>query len=452
MLVSGGGPAGCATAIGLARQGVPVVLVTGPARRSWIEGLSERTRKALLDAHCPRAAAAAGAESTRYVSWGSMEGSINREALTQRDVFDEALCDDAEAAGVTVLRDALLGAESERAPGWRFSLRHRGEAIRAARWVEARGRRGLGHRATFCGPPTLALALRFDAPRGESASALLAWKRGFAWIATTDGHGVLQCYADPQREAMSRSAIREHLGRCLRHLAKRKGPEWIRSCAGSLEPGGPIAARDATARLGGALVGPSWIRVGEAAAATDPLSGQGVFGALASASAALAVLRTQLAGSADDSVDARVERFYRGRIEGRFWREWEAGRAFYRDEGRFCESPFWKRRKRLKATPVPFAVPASTSGVRIATQSVVDCGRILERPVLVTPDHPDGVWRLDGVDLVALMRAPREARHHLAQRFDVDVEAIRRAQRFLARRDLTSCLTDAVPIHHSESS
>lgn len=169
------------------------------------------------------------------------------------------------------------------------------------------------------------------------------------------------------------------------------------------EPVGEPHARTSTAVLNEALVADDWIRVGDAAMAVDPLSGNGIFQALSSALQAPAVVAT-LRHNPDRR--ALAQRFHHQRVEHLFYRFARIGRDFYAQEMRWPQAPFWAARRGWPdAQPLHLAVSPAT--VSLARRPVVCNGRIVEADVVVTPDQPLGVWRVDDVELAPVLEALR---------------------------------------------
>ena len=177
-----------------------------------------------------------------------------------------------------------------------------------------------------------------------------------------------------------------------------------------------------------ALVGDNWIRVGDAAMAVDPLSGNGIFQALSSALQAPAVIGTLLHAPASATL---AQRFHRERIENLFYRFARIGRDFYLQESRWSDHPFWQAR-RYWPDAEPIHAGTSPGEVRVARRPVVLDGRIVEDEVVVTPDQPLGVWHLNGVKLAPLVRAlgarPPQMSAEDALRVEFAGEAARAAQ------------------------
>ena len=97
---------------------------------------------------------------------------------------------------------------------------------------------------------------------------------------------------------------------------------------------------------------------------------------------------------------ALAEEFYRGRIEETFLRLTHAGRDAYRAETRWGDEPFWIARR---GWPDDEPARQSAGPATIRAVPVSEDGFIVSRRAIVTPDHPRGVWRLDSVELVALL-------------------------------------------------
>ena len=129
---------------------------------------------------------------------------------------------------------------------------------------------------------------------------------------------------------------------------------------------------------------------------------------------------------------ALAQRFYEERARTAFLRYCRVGRDFYALESRWPERDFWRRRAAW-----PDDEPAHpTEGLdRAALQRrpVVEEGLVVERRVLVTPDQPRGVWRLDGVplpqllDLLGAAEGQSLAEQTPAMAADLEVEQIQLA-------------------------
>jgi len=407
ILIAGGGPAGCSAALALARLGHRVVLFTRP-RRPSVEGLSERVLHALDTGGCRRARAAIGPPVRREASWNDATTAANQEWVVARERLDAALLEDAAAAGVKIVAARILAMAPE-GSGWRA------ETGDGRRWsgrflVEARGRAAPGRRLR--GPPSTALVRHFEQVPARPRTAVAGFAHGWAWYASTgDGTGSLQIVLPSAERLPKRPALPALFDAALAEIVPAR--DWLGQGRGV----GEVAARHAEASRAARPVEDRLIRVGDAALAPDPLSGHGVFEALASARGAAAVVNTLLRRPADGAL-ARA--FFEERVRLAFERFARIGRDFYRLEQRWPETPFWHARRRWP-DDLPAHAPPSALPAQIATRPVVEDGFVAAREVIVTADQPRGVWQVGGVALVPLLRAvqagaaaPRQAETALA--------------------------------------
>ncbi|HEX9646806.1 MAG TPA: NAD(P)-binding protein [Alphaproteobacteria bacterium] len=394
VVIVGGGVAGAVAAAALARAGRRVHLITSRRRQSLIEGRSERAADGFRFAGCTRALDVAGPWVERFSHWNGRRVQANGETLVDRARLDAALLDDARAAGaaVTVARiAALLPIKG----GWR-ALARGGVEVEAALLIEARGRQApAGTARRRHGPPATALVRRLRLARAIAPQSTVAsFADGWLWLAAPgDGTAAVQVVvageALPPRRALEAFFSERIAG----------VPEVAELIAGA-GPAGPLVARNADAVLCAPACGPGLIRIGDAAVAIDPLSGHGQFTAASTALNAVAVANTLLDRAGDRAL---AERFYGARIEETFLVQARVGRDFYRLERRWAARPFWAAR-----TPWPDDAPAhprpDAAPARIARLPVIDGGYVSEREVVVTADHARGVWQVDGVALVPLIR------------------------------------------------
>ena len=396
IVISGAGPAGVLTAILLARRGYRVVLLAGGRNRPRIEGLSQRVVDVLLAHRLMNAAATVGPQVPRMALWNDEHGPRNTEYATERASFDTALLADAADAGVSCVRVR------------KFALDKRGEHLRvslvtttaeqreltAGYFVEARGRAApLPRAGAAAGPTTTALISPIVEGNGQAATCVESFNDGWAWYASNGQAAFLQIFVDSGDGLPKRAALRN----LFEGLANRLvlAPQHI----GSGRCRGAIRTRHATPRLARTLMGPNFLRVGDAASAVDPLSGHGVFEAFGSALAASAAIHTIVSTPTNAAI---AKRFYEERTRLGFERFARVGRDFHRLETRWPERPFWRARASWPDDVPAHAAPA-TEPVRFERRPVVDEGLVVERRVAVTPDQPRGIWRIDGVPLANLV-------------------------------------------------
>lgn len=404
-VVLGGGPAGAAVALGLRRLGHAVTVIGVPRAFGAIEGVSERVVAGLRGVGIEAALAAIAEPSPRRATWAGATTELNTERLVDRAAFDRGLWQELQDHGVECLAARVLrwqpGAE-----GHELQIQRPGDTqpqtLHARFVVEARGRLAPHPpQGVTRGPDTVALLWRGQgAPGGEAGSAVESLPGGWAWCARLPGGAIaLQLTVDPSAITLP---PRAQLGAFVR--------ERLSTVAAALPfLDIPAAEVHALARTSGAVLAPevcghTWLRVGDAAMAADPLSGNGIFQSLSSALQAPMVVHTLLNHPADA---AHAQRFHRERVQGLFQRFARIGRDFYAQEQRWANEPFWAGRRAW-----PDAEPAHATGgaaPRIEERPVVDRDRIRMAEVVVSADQPLGIWHVDGVEVAPLWRAAQAA-------------------------------------------
>ena len=212
-------------------------------------------------------------------------------------------------------------------------------------------------------------------------------------------------------------------------------------------PAGAVFARSARLTHCPALIDARQARVGEAALSIDPLAGHGMFEAIGCALALAAALNTN---KRYPERSALAMDFYRERVRHDFWRMARTARDFYRLEQRWPDRDFWRERQRWPDN-LPSHESPTPGRIGIGRRAVNDAGVIVEREVVLTPDHPRGVWRLAGVELVALWRILDEHRGKsgdelallAATALDAPSDDVRQALQWLHLRGVLS--TEATP-------
>ncbi|KAF0865606.1 NAD(P)/FAD-dependent oxidoreductase [Pseudomonas sp. LD120] len=403
ILILGAGPAGAAVALGLRRLGYPVTLISDWRRFAALEGVSLRVLEALRGAGLESALAQALQPSQRRVAWNGEEHAQNIEYLLDRPAFDRGLRDALRQAGVTLIEGRVLAVQST-ALGHRVQVEGAG-ALSAAFLVEARGRQAPALDKALRqdlaqglrGPETISLLNRWQGLRGTAASAVHSLEDGWAWMARrADG----QCYWQLTLDVAS--ARLPGKAQLLDYCRQRRQASDLATAffAGAAEQDLHLHARSSTAILCPQVCGANWLRVGDAAMAVDPLSGNGIFQSLSSALQAPAVINTLLQRP---ERTALAGRFHQQRVEQLFLRFARIGRDFYADEQRWPEQPFWQARRYWPdQQPAHAAVDFAT--LRIELAPVLRDGLVEEAEVVITPEQPLGIWHVQGVELAPLLR------------------------------------------------
>lgn len=347
-VVVGGGPAGLATALALARHGGSVAVVdrAGNGTSRVGETLPPQVRVPLQLLGLWDGFLAQGHERSPGVVavWGDGEPFANDFVANpygggwhvDRCRFDELLAAHAQAAGVELLADRTVSCVV-RLPsgGWRVTANGTRPPIRldAPFLVDATGRsstlaRELGARRTH--HDRLVALMAWLPGRGEDGDRRLlleATEAGWWYSSPLPGNRLIAAYltdVDLVRSAggpaveVWRTRLRD-----APHTEARVGPVAseadVRLVPASSSCRAPVGGMD-------------WLAVGDAAAALDPLSGQGVIGALRGGLAAAAAV---VAGSsATYAADVRLS----------FAAHLRLREDYYGRERRWPHSPFWRRR------------------------------------------------------------------------------------------------------------
>lgn len=395
LVVLGAGPAGAAVALGLRRLGYSVILISDWRRFAALEGVSVRVLQALRSAGLHQALADATLPSQRQVSWNGQQHAQNIEYLIDRPRFDRGLRADLQRAGVKVIEGRVLSVVST--PSGHVIVLESGETWQADFLVEARGRQapalGKGRR----GPETVSLLSRWSGPAGPTASAVESLDTGWAWMARRDDG---QCYWQWTVDVASanlpgKAQLQDYCRERRQASAVARGLFADQPCAEV-----HVHARSSTAILSPHVCGDHWIRVGDAAMAVDPLSGNGIFQSLSSALQAPAVINTLLR---KPERRAMARQFHQQRVEQLFMRFARIGRDFYADEQRWPHQPFWQARRQWPDTAAAHA-EADFALLRIERAPVLREGFVDEAEVVISPDQPLGIWHVQGVEVAPLVR------------------------------------------------
>ena len=373
--IAGGGPAGAAAAVALARAGRSVLLAdVRPAGRLRVgEGLPPAAHS-LLDALGVLDAFHAGDHRTSFgnvSAWGAAEPRAadfirqphGRGYQLDRTRFDALLRAAAAAAGVEVREGARVahagGPGRGDTQGTALQLLEGGRVTAlSCRWlVDAGGR-------------PASLARRFGAARSR-IDRLVAFSMLLHPAADTDRDGRTLVEADKQ--GWWYSALLPSGARLVTYLSDADLVDrrallsasglWSKLAAtrllaavctkhGHRAMGEPQGADASSGRLD-AFTGPGWLAVGDAALSFDPLSSQGIANALHTGLQGACTVDALLRG---DGAAAAGYAAHLAAIHDAYLRHRQ---VFYDIERRWPHAPFWRRRheahgcaERLAAVPV----------------------------------------------------------------------------------------------------
>jgi flavin-dependent dehydrogenase len=354
--VVGGGPAGSATALALARRGYAVVVIERsdftdirigetlpPTIKKLLTNLGvwERFQR---ENHSP----SFGINS----AWGQADLYANDFIFNpygsgwhvDRARFDAMLAQAAENAGVHVLRGAqLISIQETAGNGWRVEVGAEGKQLE---WesqfvVDATGRastlaRKLGASRRSC--DHLIGVVAFFTPdlldhASSHATLVEAVKEGWWYSALLPDRRIVVAYmtdADiyAQRSKKSHYFWRKELQETQHTKLRLHG--WTPACV-------PRVVSANSSRLD-RVAGKNWLAIGDAAMSFDPLSSQGVYKALEAGLKGAEAIRDRISGNAEAFLK------YAGQLEEHFDRYLAARAYYYGQERRWPDSLFWKRR------------------------------------------------------------------------------------------------------------
>ncbi|HVS77995.1 MAG TPA: FAD-dependent oxidoreductase [Steroidobacteraceae bacterium] len=432
IVVLGSGPAGVAAARTLRGLGYEVAVVGAACGRS-LEGLSQRTLAQLSGCGLHAAAGCVSAPGERSGAWGGAMLSGSVEYLVDRAELDLALLEDAARSGISIW--AARAVSVERA-GNAWRVRTTRGALECRVLIDARGRRAQRKRLV-AGPSLIAVSQRLRAPStGVTCTRMHAFPRGWAWLAMSGrGAGCLQVITFPTEPSL-RAGLEAHL-----RLIAADSPEIAEALCRASPDGQPIA-RPATAALAAHPDRPGLLAVGDASVAADPLCGHGMYEALRSATVTAAAANSYLLTGDWQP----VRQFIRERAEEIWRRTCETAALHYGRQADVMPTPFWRRAarayrtaRRTEAGGLAMSAGAAAPG-RIEQRPVLNGTRIEMRRVVVVSDAPRGVWKVDGVELAALVDLLRGAHTtdvcRAAQQLSCEPAAVARAVQWLRGRGL----------------
>jgi flavin-dependent dehydrogenase len=352
VVILGGGPAGCATALAL-RAHAPALAVGLIEASSYDRPRPGEVLPALARVFLQHLGIWAAFQTERYrhvhstlSAWGQPFLRENHSIYSlhgagwhlDRPRFDGFLARQAAQFGVEVLLARRLIEATGLRDVWHLRLSG-GTACRARFVVDATGRRAsfarrMGSRRLAC--DRLACCARFftldDAP--ESSTVVEACAEGWWYTALAGEHRIVSCMTDSD---VARRLALQDANRWLSLLA---ATQWIQRSIGSgALCGSPIICAAHSVHLD-PVCARDWLAVGDAASACDPLSSQGIMQALRAGIFASYAIADCLVKS-DRTGLARYASF----VQHEFASYRRAQAQYYAEERRWPDRCFWRRRQ-----------------------------------------------------------------------------------------------------------
>ena len=333
--VIGGGPAGAALALRLARLGRSVIVIEKRCfpRRHIGESLTGGVRP-LLDALelLPEIEAGGFLQAPRAtVIWAGHLNARDTHGGYQvdRGIFDAILLHAARVAGVTMKQPARV-LDVRHTENWSIVLEG-GEVVHARMLAETAGRsRILGGRKILAGAHTLAMYSYWTNVDPEDGDTLVeAGASQWYWGAPLPG-GDFNATVFVDRENAQRERYFD-LIRQSRFLSRRLAGARC----------GEISVCDATSFLDQMPVTDSSIKAGDSVLTIDPLSSQGVQTALGTALHAAVVINTIL--DRPEHAELAMD-FYRRRVTDSARFHARVSAQSYHEQWQFARSEFWRAR------------------------------------------------------------------------------------------------------------
>ena len=299
-IIVGAGPAGCAAAYDLAAAGRRVLLMDRaafPRHKACAGGLTRKSLRALRYSVAPVIRRTLSSIVVEKCA-GEAATLASRSpvcAMTVRDELDDYCLKQTLAAGAQFARIGAIAAIEESAQ--EIALRADGQTFRAGFLVGADGVHSRV-RQLLCGDATPWLRRGFaleaqvrDAGDSHLIFNLAAVRQGYAWVFPEGDHLNVGLYSESPAEKLNRDRL----------------AQWIQARFGQPSIG------DATGQylgFGAENAPPPHHRVfltGDAGGFADPLTGEGIYGALSSGQAAAAAIDAELrSGAQADSVFAEL--------------------------------------------------------------------------------------------------------------------------------------------------
>ncbi len=356
-VVAGGGPAGSAAALALARAGRRVLLVDAALSAVPMGEALPPVGRALLgelglldgflrQGHAPSHGNVSAWGSGDLAAHDFLRGLHGHGWHLDRARFDAGLRAAAAGAGAEVATPARVAGTARTAGGWLVRVAYAGEVREVAcGWVvDATGRSASIARkrggARVRHDRLVAVHARFrPLPGADRDGRTLVEAAPDGWWYTARlpcGERVAACLVDAAGAGGGRLRAPDRFRAALARTTHVRI-----ALAGYAPASAPRGADAGSARLD-SPVGDGWIAAGDAALSFDPLSSHGILNALHTGALAGHAVHAHLAG------DAAAVAAYARHVHAVYAAYLRHLRAYYGMEQRWADRPFWARRHRVE--------------------------------------------------------------------------------------------------------
>lgn len=333
--VVGSGPSGAAIALRLARLGYSVIILEkeifprthvgismSQGVLHWLDvlGLKEEIAQACFIPAC----------NTRLL-WES-DVPVVKESTgfhADRRIFDLILQKGAVTAGAQLIQPCAQVQVEENSSGM-WHIRSAQFSITARFIVEATGRKSILKGTKMAYLPPLQATYTYCNVTVDS-SYIEAGENHWYWAAPIAKNKMVVCLFSDPRHIKKHASLKEYFAE------KMKGFSMLRSQLLDAAIGN-VSSCAATAYADKQPIGRNYIKVGDAAFSTDPLSAQGVQKALKAAVQGAIAVHTILSGNGYAALD-----FYREMVTAEVKKNAVWTRQYYNSQNRY-NSDFWHRR------------------------------------------------------------------------------------------------------------
>lgn len=348
VVILGGGPAGAACALALARGGARCILLEKSPSPVWKAGevIDAKVQASLrelgawesfVERGYLRSAGTDSAWGPEVEEKSAATSAYGGSFLIDRADFESMLLVSAAGAGVSVVQGAhALVAEKAR-NDWAISVRRAPETprvFRAPLLIEATGRGrslvGAGERVRVDSLVALLVYLSTD-PGPDLRFSIEAVPDGWWYAAALPNSTAVLAFMTDADLLPAGPVARDQF-----FLQQLERSSLIRDRLGPAGPPGKTRVTSAVSAIRRTLGGNAWVALGDAAATYDPLAGVGIVAAL---NKGLALARLLLGASSATAI-ARYAQVERAAFEDYL----ALRRSIYGRQERWPNAPFWQRR------------------------------------------------------------------------------------------------------------